>query len=85
MTILGTVGAFIFPQGLPEVITIVLRVLGQSFSATSLFLLGLKIVGQDNGRQKGSLYLLPGILILVKVYVFKFFYILFMINNNYFY
>lgn len=70
MTILGTVGAFVFPEGLPDIFTIVLRVLGESFSATSLFLLGLKIVGQDNRRSKGSQFLLPGILILVKVYVY---------------
>lgn len=69
MTILGTAGAFIFPKGLPEIITIVLRVLGESFSATSLFLLGLKIVGQDNGRPNSSQFLLPGILILIKMYV----------------
>lgn len=66
MTLLGTAGAFIFPNGLPEIVASVLRVFGQSFSATALFLLGLKIVGQGN-TLKGSEFLLPSILILVKM------------------
>uniref|UniRef100_A0A1A9WP15 DEP domain-containing protein n=1 Tax=Glossina brevipalpis TaxID=37001 RepID=A0A1A9WP15_9MUSC len=66
MTLLGTAGAFIFPNGLPEIVASVLRVFGQSFSATALFLLGLKIVGQGN-TLKGSEFLLPSILILVKI------------------
>ena len=66
MTLLGVAGSFIFPNGLPEMAASVLRVFGQSFSATALFLLGLKIVGQGNSL-KGSGFLLPGILILVKM------------------
>ncbi|XP_011180615.2 integral membrane protein GPR155 [Zeugodacus cucurbitae] len=68
MTLLGVGGAFVFPNGLPEVIASVLRVFGQSFSATALFLLGLKIVGQG-GSLRGAGFLLPGILILVKILV----------------
>lgn len=66
MTLLGVGGAFVFPNGLPEVIASVLRVFGQSFSATALFLLGLKIVGQGSSL-RGAGFLLPGILILVKM------------------
>ncbi|KNC25712.1 hypothetical protein FF38_12876 [Lucilia cuprina] len=70
MTVLGVAGSFIFPNGLPEMAASVLRVFGQSFSATALFLLGLKIVGQGNNSSlKGSEFLLPGILILVKILV----------------
>ncbi|XP_073838455.1 integral membrane protein GPR155 homolog anchor [Musca autumnalis] len=68
MTLLGVAGSFIFANGLPEMLASVLRVFGQSFSATALFLLGLKIVGQGRSL-KGSEFLLPGILILVKILV----------------
>ena len=66
MTIFGVIGGVAFPNGLPEIISGVLRVLGNSFSATALFLLGLRIVGQGN-TFKGSEFLTPGILILVKL------------------
>lgn len=66
MTVLGVAGGFIFPNGLPEIFAGVLRVLGNSFSATALFLLGLKIVGQGSSF-KGSGSLIPGILIIVKL------------------
>lgn len=66
MTVLGVAGGFLFPNGLPEIIAGVLRVLGNSFSATALFLLGLKIVGQGSSF-KGSGSLIPGILIIVKL------------------
>lgn len=66
MTVLGVAGGFIFPNGLPEIIAGVLRVLGNSFSATALFLLGLKIVGQGSSF-KGSGSLIPAILIIVKL------------------
>ncbi|XP_037932855.1 uncharacterized protein LOC119667623 [Teleopsis dalmanni] len=70
MTLLGIAGGFIFPNGLPELVACVLRVFGQSFSATALFLLGLKIVGQGGNKSlNGSAFLLPGILILVKILV----------------
>lgn len=68
MTVLGVAGGFLFPDGLPEIFAGVLRVLGNSFSATALFLLGLKIVGQGSSF-KGSGSLIPGILIIVKLLV----------------
>ncbi|XP_016977975.1 integral membrane protein GPR155 isoform X2 [Drosophila rhopaloa] len=69
MTLLGVAGGFLFPHGLPEMVSSTLRVLGQSFSATALFLLGLKIVGGTGSERKSTGFLLPGILILVKILV----------------
>ncbi|XP_030385806.1 integral membrane protein GPR155 isoform X2 [Scaptodrosophila lebanonensis] len=69
MTLLGVAGGFLFPKGLPEIVASVLRVFGQSFSATALFLLGLKIVGGAGAERKSMGFLLPGVLILVKILV----------------
>ncbi|XP_022227106.1 integral membrane protein GPR155 [Drosophila obscura] len=69
MTLLGVAGGFLFPHGLPEVVSSTLRTLGQSFSATALFLLGLKIVGGRGTEHKSIGFLLPGVLILVKILV----------------
>ncbi|XP_068142293.1 lysosomal cholesterol signaling protein [Drosophila tropicalis] len=69
MTLLGVAGGFLFPHGLPEMVSSTLRVLGQSFSATALFLLGLKIVGGTGTERKSHGFLLPGVLILVKILV----------------
>lgn len=44
----------------------VLRVFGNSFSATALFLLGLRMLGKARELQ-GAGFLTPGILILVKL------------------
>uniref|UniRef100_A0A7G3AMM5 Putative intracellular signal transduction n=1 Tax=Lutzomyia longipalpis TaxID=7200 RepID=A0A7G3AMM5_LUTLO len=46
----------------------ILKVLGNSFSATALFLLGLRMVGKAHKLQ-GPGFLIPGILILVKLLV----------------
>ncbi|KAH8379317.1 hypothetical protein KR009_004178 [Drosophila setifemur] len=69
MTLLGVGGGFLFPKGLPEMVSSTLRTLGQSFSATALFLLGLKIVGGAGSERKSTGFLLPGVLILVKILV----------------
>ncbi|XP_002021255.2 integral membrane protein GPR155 [Drosophila persimilis] len=69
MTLLGVAGGFLFPHGLPEMVSSTLRTLGQSFSATALFLLGLKIVGGRGTENKSIGFLLPGVLILVKILV----------------
>ncbi|KAH8307356.1 hypothetical protein KR044_010665 [Drosophila immigrans] len=72
MTLLGVAGGFMFPKGLPEMVASVLRVFGQSFSATALFLLGLKIVGGGTGAERKTMgmgLLLPSVLILVKILV----------------
>lgn len=68
MTVLGVIGGVAFPRGLPEIISGVLRVFGNSFSATALFLLGLRMVGKARELQ-GPGFLTPGILILVKLLV----------------
>lgn len=66
MTVLGVIGGFAFPNGLPVMISGILKVLGNSFAATSLFLLGLRMIGgADNAKGPG--FLLPGILIIVKL------------------
>ncbi|XP_058126638.1 integral membrane protein GPR155 [Anopheles coustani] len=69
MTLLGVIGGQIFPKGLPVYLSSVLRSLGNSFSATALFLLGLRMVGKASTLQGPGL-ILPGILILVKLLVF---------------
>lgn len=66
MTILGIIGGVAFPNGLPEIISNVLKVVGNSFSAPALFLLGLRMVGQGHTLQ-GSGFLIPGILIIMKL------------------
>ncbi|XP_058838911.1 integral membrane protein GPR155 [Topomyia yanbarensis] len=68
MTVLGVVGGQIFRNGLPIVLSSVLQVLGNSFSATSLFLLGLRMVGNASTLQ-GPGCILPGILIIAKLLV----------------
>lgn len=44
----------------------VLKVFGNSFSATALFLLGLRMLGKASELQ-GAGFLTPGVLILVKL------------------
>lgn len=66
MTVLGVIGGIAFPNGIPDLLMGVLRILGNSFSATALFLLGLRMVGKAHKLQ-GPGFLIPGILILVKL------------------
>lgn len=66
MTLLGIIGGVAFPDGLPVIISGVLRVFGNSFSATALFLLGLRMLGKARELQ-GPGFLTPGVLILVKL------------------
>uniref|UniRef100_A0A1B0CM07 Putative intracellular signal transduction n=1 Tax=Lutzomyia longipalpis TaxID=7200 RepID=A0A1B0CM07_LUTLO len=68
MTVLGVVGGMAFPNGVPDLLMGILKVLGNSFSATALFLLGLRMVGKAHKLQ-GPGFLIPGILILVKLLV----------------
>lgn len=66
MTVLGVIGGFAFPNGPPIMISGILKVLGNSFAATSLFLLGLRMIGgAENNKRPG--FLLPAILIMVKL------------------
>lgn len=68
MTILGIIGNIIFSHNLPAIILVVLEVLGNAFSATALFLLGLMMVGKIH-KLKGAALVIPGILISIKLLV----------------
>ncbi|XP_058458341.1 integral membrane protein GPR155 [Malaya genurostris] len=68
MTVLGVIGGQIFRNGLPVILSSILQVLGNSFSATALFLLGLRMVGNASTLQ-GPGFILPGILIIAKLLV----------------
>lgn len=64
MTVLGVVFGFIF-DSLPPTIQGVLNIFGQSFSATALFLLGLRMV--DSTKYfRGPQLLTPIVLIIMK-------------------
>ncbi|XP_039755608.1 integral membrane protein GPR155 isoform X2 [Pararge aegeria] len=68
MTVLGIIGNIAFKHELSFYLTGLLDVFGKSFSATALFLLGLRMVGQIT-RLKGSALLLPCVLIMVKLII----------------
>lgn len=68
MTILGIVGNFIFHHQVPVYFGGILNVLGSAFSASSLFLLGLRMVGKIY-KMTGAALVVPGILIMVKLIV----------------
>lgn len=68
MTLLGVLGRLIFKNGLPIFISSILRVLGNSFAGAALFLLGVRMVGKGSQMQ-GSGFLLPTVLIIVKLWV----------------
>ena len=65
MTCLGICGNFIFRTCLPVILEGILKVFGSAFSATALFTLGLRMVGQMH-QLKGANLVAPGILIGVK-------------------
>jgi len=64
MTLLGVLGGVVFPQGLPIFLTSILKVLGNSFAGTALFLLGVRMVGKQTEKIQ---LLFPGVLIIVKL------------------
>ncbi|XP_053606460.1 lysosomal cholesterol signaling protein isoform X2 [Plodia interpunctella] len=68
MTVLGIVGNIVFKHQLSIYIEGLLQVFGQSFSASALFLLGLRMVGQIH-RLRGPALVLPCILIMVKLII----------------
>ncbi|XP_059478612.1 integral membrane protein GPR155 isoform X2 [Neocloeon triangulifer] len=68
MTGLGMLGNILFHHQLPTCIYGVLKVLGSAFSATALFLLGLRMVGKVH-KMQGAALLAPGIMIAVKLLV----------------
>ena len=54
MTFLGILGNLVFHSSMPEVIHNFMATLGSAFSASALFLLGLRMVGQGGGKQSGA-------------------------------
>ncbi|GAB6023980.1 hypothetical protein CHUAL_008706 [Chamberlinius hualienensis] len=68
MTVAGVVGNYVFQHCLPSILEGVLKVLGSAFSATSLFILGLRMVGQISNLS-GKGLVVPGILVVVKTIV----------------
>lgn len=66
MTILGIVGNYMFKHVVPLYLAGVLNVLGSAFSASALFLLGLRMVGKIH-KLTGATLVVPGILIMVKL------------------
>ena len=68
MTILGIFGNFIFGGNLPDFLDGFLSSLGDAFSASALFLLGLNIVNKSQSRVKIS-WIAPFILIVIKTLV----------------
>lgn len=66
MTLLGVLGRLVFSNGLPVFISSILRVLGNSFAGSALFLLGVRMVGKNSQLQSSS-FLLPTVLIIVKL------------------
>lgn len=68
MTVLGIIGNLIFSHSIPRLLAAILEVLGNAFSASALFLLGLMMVGKIH-KLKGTALVIPGILISVKLLV----------------
>lgn len=68
MTVFGILGNLAFSHVVPSVLSTVLDVFGNAFSATALFLLGLMMVGKVH-KLKGTALVIPGILISVKLLV----------------
>lgn len=68
MTVLGVVGNVIFGHHVPIYLGGTLKVLGSAFSASALFLLGLRMVGKVS-TLRGPTLILPGLLIITKLLV----------------
>ncbi|XP_060070719.1 integral membrane protein GPR155-like [Ylistrum balloti] len=68
MTIIGIIGNFVFKHDLPAVLDGILTSLGNAFSATALFYLGLSLVGKVSGTM-GIGLLVPLLLIAAKALV----------------
>ncbi|XP_026292072.2 integral membrane protein GPR155 isoform X1 [Frankliniella occidentalis] len=66
MTALGIVGNLVFDHELPTFLDGILKVFGNAFSATALFLLGSRMVGTVQKLQ-GAALIVPALLIAVKL------------------
>nr|KAG5690041.1 hypothetical protein BaRGS_009848 [Batillaria attramentaria] len=65
MTAIGIAGNFIFHQKVPSILDDILEVLGNAFSASALFYLGLSMVGKVQS-QVGMAMVVPVLLIFAK-------------------
>lgn len=65
MTLIGIVGNFVLHRHIPLVISEILDVLGNAFSGSALFYLGLSLVGKVSG-QMGPQLIVPVLLIAAK-------------------
>lgn len=68
MTLLGILGNLIFKHDVPLLLAQILDALGSAFSASALFLLGLRMVGKVH-KLRGATLVAPGILIVAKLLV----------------
>ncbi|XP_050440687.1 integral membrane protein GPR155 [Adelges cooleyi] len=68
MTALGVIANLVFNHSPPKIITTFLGTFGNAFTATALFLLGLKMVGNVN-KLRGEALILPLLLIAAKLLV----------------
>jgi predicted Na+-dependent transporter len=66
MTLLGVLGGIVFKNDLPKSLSSILQKLGDSFAATALFLLGVRMVS-DGSHIKKPGFLLPAVLIILKL------------------
>ncbi|XP_015519847.1 lysosomal cholesterol signaling protein [Neodiprion pinetum] len=66
MTVLGILGNFLCSHKIPSALQVILKVFGDAFAASALFLLGLMMVGKVH-TLKGRALVIPGILISVKL------------------
>ncbi|XP_066302413.1 lysosomal cholesterol signaling protein-like isoform X1 [Branchiostoma lanceolatum] len=71
MVMIGIAGNFAFHQTVPPVLSGILNVLGESFSATALFYLGLSMVGKIS-QQARFAFIVPAILVAVKTLLLPF-------------
>lgn len=68
MTVIGIVGNFVLNRHIPIVVLEILKVLGNAFSGTALFYLGLSLVGKVSG-QMGPQLIVPVLLIVAKALI----------------
>ena len=66
LTVLGVISSFAFGGQIPGIVESFLKTLGSAFSATALFLLGLRMVGKMD-YFKGEKIIAPLILIALKL------------------
>lgn len=66
MTVFGIVGNLLFHGSMPAILHSFLSTLGSAFSASALFLLGLRMVGQSSGSKGQPSIITPLVLVVVK-------------------